>query len=290
MRREGSPWQGLGTVMLKELADHFGSVRVMMLALLMVLAAAVPLYSSIDHCNDPTVKIITCEDPVEYVIDGISQCSINEKIGLGFNETLKSIVRQDPDIIVIGEIRDRFSADIAVQSALTGHKVFATFHTEDSVGALVRLINMEIETSLIASTIGAILAQRLVRKVCSGCRTEYKPEDRVLRRFGLRREELNKFRLWQGKGCSACNFTGYRGRLGIYELLVPNVDIRDAILQKRTMQEIRQISLDSCSLCTMQEDGMVKALRGATTLEEVLENAPRVFHHRPLDLLMGIVG
>jgi len=248
------------------------------------------LYSSIDHCNDPTVKIITCEDPVEYVIDGISQCSINEKIGLGFNETLKSIVRQDPDIIVIGEIRDRFSADIAVQSALTGHKVFATFHTEDSVGALVRLINMEIETSLIASTIGAVLAQRLVRKVCASCRTEYKPEDRVLRRFGLSSDQLNKFVLWHGKGCSACNFTGYRGRLGIYELLVPNVDIRDAILQKRTMQEIRQISLDSCSLCTMQEDGMVKALRGATTLEEVLENAPRVFHHRPLDLLLSIVG
>ena len=248
------------------------------------------LYSSIDHCNDPTVKIITCEDPVEYVIDGISQCSINEKIGLGFNETLKSIVRQDPDIIVIGEIRDRFSADIAVQSALTGHKVFATFHTEDSVGALVRLINMEIETSLIASTIGAVLAQRLVRKVCSGCRVTYSPEDRVLRRFRLNRAELNNFTLWRGKGCSACNFTGYRGRIGIYELLVPNVDIRDAILQKRTMQEIRQKSLESCNLCTMQEDGMVKALRGDTTLEEVLENAPRVFHQRPLETLMNIVG
>jgi len=248
------------------------------------------LYSSIDHCNNPTVKIITCEDPVEYVIDGISQCSINEKIGLGFNETLKSIVRQDPDIIVIGEIRDRFSADIAVQSALTGHKVFATFHTEDSVGALVRLINMEIETSLIASTIGAVLAQRLVRKVCSGCKVNYAPEDRVLRRFGLKRDQLSSFTLWRGKGCSACNFTGYRGRLGIYELLVPNAEIRDAILQKRTMQEIRQMSLESASLCTMQEDGMVKALRGATTLEEVLENAPRVFHQRPLEVLLGIVG
>src|SRR6185295_14153569 len=248
------------------------------------------LYSSIDHCNDPTVKIITCEDPVEYVIDGISQCSINEKIGLGFNETLKSIVRQDPDIIVIGEIRDRFSADIAVQSALTGHKVFATFHTEDSVGALVRLINMEIETSLIASTIGAVLAQRLVRKVCSNCREKHVPEDRVLRRFGLKRDELDGFTLWHGKGCHACNFTGYRGRIGIYELLVPNVDIRDAILQKRTMQEIRQMSLEVCNLCTMQEDGMVKALRGATTLEEVLENAPRVFHQRSLETLMNIVG
>jgi type IV pilus assembly protein PilB len=248
------------------------------------------LYSSIDHCNDPTVKIITCEDPVEYVIDGISQCSINEKIGLTFNETLRSIVRQDPDIIVIGEIRDRFSADVAVQSALTGHKVFATFHTEDSVGALVRLINMEIETSLIASTIGAVLAQRLVRKLCLHCRTSYQPEDRVLRRFRLNRDELDKFTLWRGKGCSACNFTGYRGRLGIYELLVPNAEIRDAILQKRTMQEIRQLSLESCNLCTMQEDGMVKALRGVTTLEEVLENAPRVFHHRPLETLMQIVG
>ena len=248
------------------------------------------LYSSIDHCNDPTVKIITCEDPVEYVIDGISQCSINEKIGLTFNETLRSIVRQDPDIIVIGEIRDRFSADVAVQSALTGHKVFATFHTEDSVGALVRLINMEIETSLIASTIGAILAQRLVRKVCAHCRMHYEPEERVLRRFGLRREQMKGFELFRGKGCAACNFTGYRGRLGIYELLVPNADIRDAILMKRTMQEIRQISLDSCALCTMQEDGMVKALRGVTTLEEVLENAPRVFHHRPLDSLLEIVG
>jgi type IV pilus assembly protein PilB len=248
------------------------------------------LYSSIDHCNDPTVKIITCEDPVEYVIDGISQCSINEKIGLTFNETLRSIVRQDPDIIVIGEIRDRFSADVAVQSALTGHKVFATFHTEDSVGALVRLINMEIETSLIASTIGAVLAQRLVRKVCTHCRLQYEPEDRVLRRFGLKREEFRQFQLWRGKGCSQCNFTGYRGRVGIYELLVPNAEIRDAILQKRTMQEIRQISLESASLCTMQEDGMVKALRGVTTLEEVLENAPRVFHQRPLNDLLKIVG
>jgi type IV pilus assembly protein PilB len=248
------------------------------------------LYSSIDYCNDPTVKIITCEDPVEYVIDGISQCSINEKIGLGFNETLKSIVRQDPDIIVIGEIRDRFSADIAVQSALTGHKVFATFHTEDSVGALVRLINMEIETSLIASTIGAVLAQRLVRKVCTGCRVTYSPEDRVLRRFSLKRTDLDNFTLLRGKGCSSCNFTGYRGRVGVYELLVPNVDIRDAILQKRTMQEIRQKSLESCNLCTMQEDGMIKALNGETTLEEVLENAPRVFHQRPLETLLKIVG
>jgi type IV pilus assembly protein PilB len=248
------------------------------------------LYSSVDFCNDPTVKIITCEDPVEYVIDGISQCSINEKIGLTYNETLRSIVRQDPDIIVIGEIRDKFSADVAVNSALTGHKVFATFHTEDSVGALVRLINMDIETSLIASTISSILAQRLVRKVCSACRVEHTPEDRVLRRFGLSRADLQGYALVQGKGCSSCNFTGYKGRVGIYELLVPNVDIRDAILQKRTMQEIRQITLDSCNLVTMQEDGMVKALRGFTTLEEVLENAPRVFHHRPLQTLLEIIG
>jgi type IV pilus assembly protein PilB len=248
------------------------------------------LYSSVDFCNDPTVKIITCEDPVEYVIDGISQCSINEKIGLTYNETLRSIVRQDPDIIVIGEIRDKFSADVAVNSALTGHKVFATFHTEDSVGALVRLINMDIETSLIASTIGSILAQRLVRKVCSACRVEHSPEDRVLRRFALTRADLQNYELVHGKGCSACNFTGYKGRVGIYELLVPNVDIRDAILQKLTMQEIRQIALDTCNLVTMQEDGMVKALQGFTTLEEVLENAPRVFHHRPLQNLLEFIG
>jgi type IV pilus assembly protein PilB len=248
------------------------------------------LYSSIDHCNDPTVKIITCEDPVEYVIDGISQCSINEKIGLTFNETLRSIVRQDPDIIVIGEIRDKFSADVAVQSALTGHKVFATFHTEDSVGALVRLINMDIETSLIASTIGAVLAQRLVRKVCQYCPVAHVPDERVLRRFGLAKEELRPFSLFMGRGCASCNFTGYRGRVSIYELLVPNGEIRDAILQKRTMQEIRQMSLDTCDLCTMQEDGMVKALSGLTTFEEVMENAPRVFHRRPLDKVMRIVG
>lgn len=248
------------------------------------------LYSSVDYCNDPTVKIITCEDPVEYVIDGISQCSINEKIGLTFNETLRSIVRQDPDIIVIGEIRDKFSADVAVNSALTGHKVFATFHTEDSVGALVRLINMDIETSLIASTISSILAQRLVRKVCAHCRVEHSPDDKVLRRFGLTLADLSGFNLMHGKGCSACNFTGYKGRVGIYELLVPNVDVRDAILQKQTMQEIRQITLDSCNLVTMQEDGMVKALQGQTTLEEVLENAPRVFHHRPLQTLLEIIG
>jgi type IV pilus assembly protein PilB len=149
---------------------------------------------------------------------------------------------------------------------------------------------MDIETSLIASTIGAVLAQRLVRKVCVNCRVSYTPEDRVLRRFGLSRDELSGFTLWRGRGCGSCNFTGYRGRVGLYELLVPSGDIRDAILQKRTAQEIRQMSLDSCNLCTMQEDGMVKALRGETTLEEVLENAPRVFHRRPLDQLLSIVG
>ncbi|MEW6131375.1 MAG: ATPase, T2SS/T4P/T4SS family [Acidobacteriota bacterium] len=248
------------------------------------------LYSSVDYCNDPTVKIITCEDPVEYVIDGISQCSINEKIGLTFHETLRSIVRQDPDIIVIGEIRDRFSADVAVQSALTGHKVFATFHTEDSVGALVRLINMEIETSLIASTISSILAQRLVRKVCPNCQVEYQPEERLLKRFGLTKTDLLNFKLVHGKGCSTCNFTGYKGRVGIYELLVPNAEVRDAILQKQTAQQIRQISLDSCDLVTMQEDGMIKALKGLTTLEEVLENAPRVFHHRSYKTVFEIMG
>jgi len=126
--------------------------------------------------------------------------------------------------------------------------------------------------------------------VCANCRVTYVPEPRVLRRFGLSAEELRPFTLYLGKGCSSCNFTGYRGRISVYELLVPNVDIRDAILQKRTMQEIREISLTSCNLCTMQEDGMVKALQGVTTLEEVLENAPRVFHHRSLADLLKIVG
>jgi len=248
------------------------------------------LYSSLDYCNDVTKKIITCEDPVEYVIDGISQCSINEKIGLTFDDTLKAIVRQDPDIIVLGEIRDRSSANMAIQSALTGHKVFATFHTEDSVGALLRLIDMQIETFLIASTVCAVLAQRLVRKICEKCRRDYVPPHRILRRLGLSLSDVKSFPLGKGRGCSNCNFTGYRGRTGIHELLVLNSEIMDAILRKLPSFELRDISMQSTEMCTLQEDGIVKVLKGITTFEEVLGQAPISIRPRPIEKIIELTG
>lgn len=240
------------------------------------------LYSSIDYCNDVSRKIITAEDPVEFTIEGIVQCGVNEKFGRGFDETLREIVRQDPDIIVLGEIRDKKTAQVAIQAALTGHKVYSTFHTEDTIGGLLRLIDMDIETFLISSTVISVLAQRLLRRICKECAAPYTPGTREIQLLGLDVREARDHEYSKGRGCERCAYTGYRGRVGVYELLVLNEKVKEAILQKRTAHEIREISMESTGLVSMREDGCGKVVRGLTTFEEVLKHTPRTFRIRPL--------
>ncbi len=248
------------------------------------------LYSCVNYLNSIDRCITTVEDPVEYIIEGIAQCSLNPKIDITFETTLPHILRQDPDVIVLGEIRDRFSADAAIQAALTGHKVLTTFHTEDTIGGLLRLMNMNIETFLISSTVVSVLAQRLLRRVCPHCAESYQPNSTELQRLGYRRQDLENTTFRQGRGCSVCRHTGYQGRVGVFELLVLNVMVKDAIIQKCTSHEIRRISLETSSMVTLLEDGLLKASRGETTLTEVFRYLPRLDKPRPLLDLKRLVG
>lgn len=248
------------------------------------------VYSCINYLNRPDVSIITAEDPVEYKVRGIGQCSINPSIGLTFEETLKHIVRQDPDIVVIGEIRDHFSAVMSIQTALTGHKVLTTFHTEDSIGALVRLLDMDIEPFLVSSTVSCILAQRLVRKVCPKCAVPYQPDLGQLRRMGATYGDLAGANFLKGRGCTYCRHTGYKGRLAIFEMLLPEVHIRDAVLQRKTTHELRTLSMEKTGMVTLLEDGIAKAAIGMTTIDEVLRTLPRVQKPRPLPELRRLLG
>lgn len=248
------------------------------------------VYSCINYLNRPDVSIITAEDPVEYKVRGIGQCSIMPSIGLTFEETLKHIVRQDPDIVVIGEVRDHFSAVMCIQTALTGHKVLTTFHTEDSIGALVRLLDMDIEPFLVSSTLSCILSQRLVRKVCPHCAVPFQPDLSQLRRMGCTYGDLAGAEFRKGRGCAACRHSGYKGRLAVYEMLIPEVFIRDAVLQRRTTHELREISLEKAGMVSLIEDGITKAALGITTVDEVLRTLPRVHKPRPLAELRRILG
>lgn len=248
------------------------------------------LYGCVNYLNTISTSIITAEEPVEYVIDGISQCSINPRIGLTFEETLRHIVRQDPDIIVMGEIRDHFSAETAIQAALTGHKVLTTFHTEDSIGGLLRLLNMEIEAFLISSTVVCVLAQRLLRKICPNCSEPYLPTPIELARLGYGPQDIAGSSFSKGRGCPHCRFTGFRGRTGVFELLVLNELVKDAILANKTSYEIRRLSTESAGLVSLHEDGVLKAARGMVSLNQVLKDLPRIGKPRPLVELRRILG
>ena len=248
------------------------------------------VYSCIHTLKNPQISIITAEEPVEYVIDGIAQCSIDPKIDLTFEETLRHIVRQDPDVIVIGEIRDTYSAEVAVQAALTGHKVLSTFHTDDSIGGLVRLLNMDIAPFLVSSTVVSVLAQRLLRRVCPTCAVATSPTPIQLQRLRCNTSDLQGARFKKGRGCRACKQTGYRGRVGVFELLVLDEQVRNAILDKKTSYEIRAISINHSGLVTLLEDGLVKAAAGITTLDEVLRCLPVFSSPRPLLELRRLSG
>jgi general secretion pathway protein E len=225
------------------------------------------LYAALDKINGPDKKIITVEDPVEYQIKGINQIPVRPKIGLSFASGLRHIVRQDPDVIMVGEIRDLETAEIAIQAALTGHLVFSTLHTNDAPGAVTRLQDMGAESYLVSSVLDGVLAQRLIRRICTQCAVPHAPDAADLLAIGI--TAASDLKLFRGAGCPACRGTGYKGRTGIYELLVLNEDLRSLILRKAPTGEIRRLA-QAQGLVTLREDGWVKACKGITTVDEIL--------------------
>lgn len=224
------------------------------------------LYSALNEIKDETLKIITVEDPVEYQQPGISQIQVHSKIGLTFAASLRSILRHDPDVILIGEMRDMETAEAAIQASLTGHLVFSTLHTNDSPSAFTRLIDMGIEPFLVASTVEGVMAQRLVRTICAECKMEFEPEHHeVPSDFPAPPGTL---RLWKGSGCRACRNSGFRGRSGIYELMVTGDNIREMCVQRLNASAIRNQALKE-GMITLRKDGWRKVLQGKTTLDEV---------------------
>jgi general secretion pathway protein E len=227
------------------------------------------LYSVLSRLNSPDVNILTVEDPIEYQIRGIGQMQVKPKIELTFATGLRSILRQDPDIIMVGEIRDLETAEIAVQAALTGHRVFSTLHTNDAASGITRLIDMGVEPFLISSSVNAFLAQRLVRTICPHCREAYKPTPKMMSEFNLKPSQLKGGKLYRGKGCDKCLKTGYHGRTGIYELLTVDNDIRKMIMAHADSVEIKEYAMKN-GMVTLLEDGLLKAAQGVTTVEEVM--------------------
>ncbi len=225
------------------------------------------LYASLHTLNQPDRKIITVEDPVEYQLTGINQVQINHEIGWDFARALRSIFRQDPDIVMVGEIRDKETAEIAIKAALTGHLVFSTLHTNDTASSFIRLVDIGIKPFLVASGVRSILAQRLTRTICTGCKEVCTPDMQEIERLGFP-VELDKVTLYHGAGCDNCNKTGYQGRLGVYELLPTTDRIRQMLMRSESSAAIRRAArLDG--MTTMREDAWRKALNGITTVEEV---------------------
>jgi general secretion pathway protein E len=224
------------------------------------------LYACLAKINKPDLNILTIEDPVEYQLAGVGQVQVNAKIDLTFASGLRAFLRQDPDVIMVGEIRDRQTAEIAIQASLTGHLVFSTVHTNDAPGAVTRLVDMQVEPFLVASSLMAVLAQRLVRTICSSCREEYTPTHEELAEIGIHPGEVKK--LWRGTGCPACQETGYLGRLGIFELMLVDEEIRHLILKNADSNTIKAKAREH-GMMTLREDGARKVKMGITTIEEV---------------------
>jgi general secretion pathway protein E len=222
------------------------------------------LYASLDKINTPEKKIITIEEPVEYLMPGINQIQVRPKIGLTFAGGLRHIVRQDPDVIMVGEIRDMETAGIAIHAALTGHLLYSTLHTNDAPGAVTRLMDMGIENYLVASTLIGVMAQRLVRRICEHCAESRPASGDMVKRLDERID-----RIWFGRGCDHCAGTGYRGRIGIFEMLPVEDEIRGLIMRRATVKEIKDMAV-SLGMRTLREDGIQKVIRGVTTIDEVL--------------------
>jgi type II secretory ATPase GspE/PulE/Tfp pilus assembly ATPase PilB-like protein len=225
------------------------------------------LYAALDKINRTDLKIITVEDPVEYQLKGVNQIPVRPKIGLSFASGLRHIVRQDPDVIMVGEIRDLETAEIAIQAALTGHLVFSTLHTNDAPGAVTRLQDMGCEPYLVSSVLSGVLAQRLVRRICQACRAPDHPDPASLLALGV--TDAAGVELFHGKGCDDCRGTGYRGRTGMYELFRITEEARSLIVRKAPAGEIRRHAV-AHGMVTLREDAWAKACAGLTTVEEIL--------------------
>ena len=231
------------------------------------------LYAALQELNKPDKKIITAEDPVEYNFAGMNQCQVKEEIGLTFDKILRSMLRQAPNIILIGEIRDGEVADIAIQAALTGHLVFSTLHTNDACSAVTRLIDMGVKPFLVASSIQAIMAQRLIRVICKKCKVvDENPNPQHLRLLGVDPAEIKKRPIYKGAGCSACQNTGYRGRLGVFEMIEMNNELRELSFKRAPTSALRKAAKAS-GMRTLAEDGILKIFKGITTPEEVSRSA-----------------
>ncbi len=234
------------------------------------------LYAALSKINSPSINIITIEDPIEYQIEGIGQIQVNPKIDLTFATGLRSIVRQDPDVILVGEVRDRETAEIAIQSSLTGHLVFSTLHTNDAASAITRLIDMGIEPFLVASSVIAIVAQRLVRVLCPRCKEAYEPDTESLIDAGIPRNAVNGRPIYRRKGCNACMNTGYRGRTGIFEIMIMDEGVKKLILRTSDSNQINDEAVRN-GMSTLVQDGARRVLEGITTIEEVLR-VTRILH------------
>lgn len=224
------------------------------------------LYTALRELNVPDVNIVTVEDPVENVVEGINQVNINAKAGLTFANSLRSILRQDPDIIMVGEIRDTETAEIAVKAAITGHLVLSTLHTNDAPSTITRLLDMGVEPFMVASSVVGVIAQRLVRRICNNCKYEYTPDADELKLLGL---DDDNIKLHKGKGCEECNNTGFRGRIGLFEILVVNKELRDIINKKPSIDELRDMCIRN-GMKTLKGCGFQLVTQGVTTLEEVM--------------------
>lgn len=227
------------------------------------------LYGCLNFLNKPDVKLVTVEEPVEYMLPGVNQVQVNNEIHFGFPEALRSILRQAPNIIMVGEIRDQITAEIATQASLTGHLVFSTLHTNDAPSAVTRLVDMGVKPFLVATSIIGVMGQRLVRTLCPECKTEYVPDNQTIHALGLEQDYIDKHKWTHGAGCENCNNSGYKGRKGIFEIMYVNDEIRHLIYQCVSSNEIRDSARKS-GMKTLREDGLKKAELGITTLEEVL--------------------
>ena len=232
------------------------------------------LYAALHELNRPDKKIITAENPVEYNLSGVNQCEVNEKIGLTFARILRAMLRQAPNIILVGEIRDTETAEIAIQAALTGHLVFSTLHTNDAPSAITRLIDMGVKPFLVASSVQAIMAQRLVRRICEGCKTPTEYEPRELAAVGLKPEQVKNVTFYKGTGCNRCRQTGYRGRTAVFELMEMDATLREMAFRREPLSNIRRYARTH-GMVTLREDGVRKVLAGITTIPEVLECTAR---------------
>jgi len=232
------------------------------------------LYSILSSINNPNINIITIEDPVEYQLKGINQIQVNPKIDLTFANGLRSIVRQDPDVILVGEIRDKEPADIAVQSALTGHLVFSTLHTNDAASAITRLVDIRVEPFLISSSVIAVIAQRLIRVLCDHCKRPHLPDELSLKTVGITKDQIELATIYQSCGCEKCLKTGYSGRIGIFEILVLDDTLKSLVLKTFDSNQIKNAALNQ-NMITLRQDGIQKILEGVTTIEEVLRIAQK---------------